>query len=271
MNDNINNLNKKINYKNQYNSKQTIPKNTLNLNQIYKSPFSNKVNNSKKSRTSLSSDAASKRNKILYKSTCKSILKEYKIKFNISKNLEIKKKTKSLSKGTNGNKLKKIKGNISFNSNLPKSMTQKNNRSKSLSTKLHPSNLSFKSILDEFIPVVAKALNFPKNGKLKDIFKRININIDNRTFIRIKYIKKTGVLLIKFRNIFYYNYYYSLFKDRKIYKNLPNIKMYKIEEDILLWQKNSEEEDMTFSHINEGNNFIYENHVKIAFCNLKPI
>ena len=146
--------------------------------------------------------------------------------------------------------------------NLKKNFhVEKNKRPKSVKSSFSALYSSFNNILIEYIPVTAKIINVPKNRNLDTILKKIDVNIDRRTFICLKYNKKKGVLFIKFRNKFYFNYYYYYFKDKSIYKNYPPLIMTKIEESINLWRTNPKEEEIKrfpiFHNRDEENNFNY--------------
>ena len=262
MNGATNNINiKKIIYKKQNNSNQRSPENSLKKCQ---SPQLNKkldnINkNIKNSRTPLSMDATPN----------KSILLNEKKKFNLLKKFDFEDKYNCFSEETNKNKLKRQKSCNNFNCDSPSYNVKKKNRPKALSPK--PSYLSFKNILDEFTPVIGKISNLPKNKKLYKIFRKINARIDNRTFLRIKYNKRTGILFIKFRNKYYYNYYYSLLNGRQFNEGLPNVEISKIEEDNFLWIKKADEEDKVFYDKKVENNLFYKDYISSSFRNIKHV
>jgi hypothetical protein len=74
-------------------------------------------------------------------------------------------------------------------------------------------------LIQNILPITVKVINFPRNLSLKEIKQRIDVRIDDRIFLKLKYNKRLGVLYIKFRNEIYYNFYSYLFNGRTYYKN----------------------------------------------------
>lgn len=133
-------------------------------------------------------------------------------------------------------------------------------RSKTIKPKFSNLFHSFNKILSEIIPVTAKVAGIPKNQNLDLIYQKINVNIDNKTFIFLKYNKKNGNLFIKFRNKYYFNYYYSYFKNRSYFYGLPKIKMTRIEETRGLWDinnKNEQLKELTINNNDVDNSFYH--------------
>ena len=155
----------------------------------------------------------------------------------------------------------KKKDNIKFiqtkkNQNKRNSETKKI-RSKSFKTRFSSLYSSFNKIFMNFNPVTAIIFNIPKNQKIDFVYKKISSRIGGE-FIYFKYNKKNGNLYIKFRNIFYYNYYYIYMKDRPFLPNCKELKMTKIEETNEMWRVLKEEEIiMTFEQEN-NNNYFYD-------------
>lgn len=139
-----------------------------------------------------------------------------------------------------------------------------NKRAKSIKPSFSSLYTSFNRIFTENTPVTVKVINILKNQKLADIFRKINANIDNKTFIILKYIKNKGDLYIKFRNIYYYNYYYSYFKGKVFFGN-KILQMIKIEENHNLWTVNSDKEEIFIPKIINGDDFFYQSYIRQNF------
>jgi hypothetical protein len=97
-------------------------------------------------------------------------------------------------------------------------------------------------LIQNILPITVKVINFPRNLSLKEIKQRIDVRIDDRIFLKLKYNKRLGVLYIKFRNEIYYNFYSCLFNGRTYYKNGKYLKMIEIQENENLWTPNADEE-----------------------------
>ena len=142
-------------------------------------------------------------------------------------------------------------------------------RKRSKSFKTGFSGLYFNNIFLEILPLTAIIFHIPKNQKINLIFDKLCARIDNREFIRFKYNKKNGVVYIKFRNIFYYNYYFNYYKNRTFFKNTPILQMTKIEENKGMWAVNPFEEEEKKLNFNESldedscfhNNYLYIKHM----------
>jgi hypothetical protein len=174
-----------------------------------------------------------------------------------------------LNPNINAGRCKKI------NSFLNHENLEKKKRSKSNNSRFPGLYSSFNNILIEYIPVPAKVSNIPKNQNIKIISKKIDANIDKKTFICMKYNKKKGVLFIKFRNIFYYNYYYYYFKGRSFYKKDPcgnylPLEMVKIEETNDLWTKNLKEEEIKEYTIGDEENNEFYLYIRMYFRSVSP-
>jgi hypothetical protein len=128
-------------------------------------------------------------------------------------------------------------------------------RSKSFKARFSSLYSSFNKIFMDFNPVTAIIYNIPKNLKIDFVYQKISSRVGGE-FIYFKYNKKNGHLYIKFRNIFYYNYYYFYMKGRHFLPNCKELKMTKIEEANEMWKALKEEEIlMTFEQENNNNNF----------------
>ena len=156
--------------------------------------------------------------------------------------------------------------------NLPSLSKKSFNRSKSMDFDLSVLNKSFENLLAEYIPVTAILINVPKNYDLKKIFKKINQKIDNQTFLRLKYDKKEGVLFIKFRNKYYYNFYFSFLNRKVFFGDLPFMELFPVEDNLDLWILNPKfEEEKIFILSNESKkqdydfykNYIYKEYKKL--------
>lgn len=149
------------------------------------------------------------------------------------------------------------------------SLKLKNEKKRSQSFKTgFPSFYYFNNIALEFIPLTAIIFNIPKNLKIKIVFKKLCARIDKREFIRFKYNKKTGIVYIKFRNIFYYNYYFYYFKNRNFFKNTPPIQMIKTEEINGMWAVNPLEEEeisMKFNELSDKDYNFYNNYLALNY------
>jgi len=133
-------------------------------------------------------------------------------------------------------------------------------KSKTFEPKSSNINLLFHKILTENVPVIAKITHISKNDTLSKILNKIDFNIDNRTFLRVKYNRRKGVLYIKFRNKIYYNYYYFHLNKKHYHKGLPCVNMTKVEDNINIWNIDPiSEEKKIFNIIDQEkqNNFFY--------------
>ena len=162
----------------------------------------------------------------------------------------------------------KIKETEKIKNNIPNSIK----RAKSIKYKLSNLYSSFNNILLEYIPVTGKVFNIPKNLNLDKIFNKINLRIDEKTFICLKYNKKTGDLFIKFRNKYYFNYYYYYFKNKIFFHQNKPLKMIKIEETNGLWDINPKEEELKKLIINNNENqySFYKYYISIQFRRISP-
>lgn len=136
----------------------------------------------------------------------------------------------------------------------------KKNRTKSLKTSFSSLYSSFNKIFVEFIPVTALVLNIPKNQKIEMVYEKINCKI-YKEFIHFKYNKIKGHLYIKFSNIFYYNYYYCLFKGRNFFPNLNTLKMIKIEEKNGMWDVDPLKEEEKKMTLEQNDDFFYKSYI----------
>jgi hypothetical protein len=152
-----------------------------------------------------------------------------------------------------------------INSHLILSQNGRKRRSNSISSTA--CNRFF--LIQNILPITVKVINLPKNLSLKEIKKQIDANIDDKTFLCLKYNKKYGILYIKFRNELYYNYYSFYFKGRYFYTNKYNPKMIDIKENANLWTSNQNEEILNFYFNNrKPDNFYYKSYIKknFRFC-----
>lgn len=246
----------KINYISQYNSNETSFESNINSSRISGySPSNKKSNTDSKYRnitptfSNTQNMKATRSNSLLLKNHLHKN-KNKKVKLNFAKITLSCKRDNSCSKFGRDWK-KKIRTQVECH-NLTK-------RSKSIKHKFSNLYNSFNKILSEFIPVTAKVVGIPKNQNLDLIIKKINVNIDNKTFICLKYNKKNGILYIKFRNKYYFNYYYTYFKNKSYYNDSPKLKMIKIEETKGLWEINDKNEQFKKIIINNDNedNYFY--------------
>ena len=136
----------------------------------------------------------------------------------------------------------------------------KKTRSKSLKTSFSSLYSSFNKIFVEFIPVTALILNIPKNQKIEMVYEKINCKI-YKEFIHFKYNKIKGHVYIKFRNIFYYNYYYCLFKGRSFFPNSNTLKMIKIEEKNGMWDVDPLKEEEKKMTLEQKDDFFYKSYI----------
>ena len=121
-------------------------------------------------------------------------------------------------------------------------------------------------LIQNILPIVAKVINLPKNASFKEIIERIDARIDDRTFLKLKYNKRLGVLYIKFRNEIYYNYYSYLFNGRSYFRNGEYLKMIEIQENENLWTQNEDEEILNFYFNNDNpEDFNYKSYIKKNF------
>ena len=136
----------------------------------------------------------------------------------------------------------------------------KKTRPKSLKTSFSSLYSSFNKIFVEFIPVTALILNIPKNQKIEMVYEKINCKI-YKEFIHFKYNKIKGHVYIKFRNIFYYNYYYCLFKGRRFFPNSNTLKMIKIEEKNGMWDVDPLKEEEKKMTLEQKDDFFYKSYI----------
>jgi hypothetical protein len=121
-------------------------------------------------------------------------------------------------------------------------------------------------LIQNILPIVGKVINLPKNSSLKEIINRIDARIDDRTFLKLKYNKRLGLLYIKFRNEIYYNYYSCLFNGRSYFRNGEYLKITEIQENENLWTQNQDEELLNFYfNNNKPEGFIYKFYIKKNF------
>ncbi len=166
-----------------------------------------------------------------------------------------------LLKEANGKRFfKKESESINSQSNICK------NDRKRRSNSVRSISLNMFFLIQNLIPITAKVINLPKNLNLKKIYNRINARIDDRTFLRLKYNKKLGILYIKFRNEIYYNFYSCLFKDRSYFRIGKYLEMKIIKENESLWTQNSDEFILNF-HFENSNpkDFIYKSYIEKNF------
>ena len=185
----------------------------------------------------------------------KSLLKKKSTKYNRKFNLF---KIKLRFRNKSSSKKLKIIETEKKNTN---SICRMNKRPKSIKPRFSSLYTSFNRILTENTPITVKVLNIPKNQKLATIFKKINANIDKKTFIILKYIKNKGDLYIKFRNIYYYNYYYYYFKGKVFPGGNKILQMIKIVENHNLWIVNSDKEEIIIPKIINGDDFLYQSYI----------
>ena len=124
-------------------------------------------------------------------------------------------------------------------------------------------------LIQNILPIVAKVINLPRNSSFKEIIDRIDARIDDRTFLKLKYNKRLGVLYIKFRNEIYYNYYSYLFNGRSYFRNGEYLKMIEIQEKENLWTQNKDEELLNFYfNNNKPEDINYKFYIKknFRFC-----
>ena len=123
---------------------------------------------------------------------------------------------------------------------------------------------SFDNILVEYIPVNGMLINVPKNYNFQKIINKINVNCDARTFLCIKYNRKEGKLYIKFRNIYFYNYYYYYLHNRPFINGQPEMKLCKVENNINIWDINPKYEEIKyFKIVKENYSYdFYNNYIK---------
>jgi len=174
-------------------------------------------------------------------------------KYNINKN--------ALLKDANGKRFfRKDSESINSQSIIYKNCRQR--RSNSVSS--IALNMFF--LIQNLLPITVKVINLPKNLNLNIIYKRINARIDDRTFIRLKYNKKFGILYIKFRNEIYYNFYSHLFKGRSYFRKGKYFEMKIIKENESLWTQNSDECILNFHFENsKPKDFIYKSYIEKNF------
>ena len=258
-----------------YNSNDTNSESILNINQINEKMVLNKkpnINYRNKNRTPFCiHDPNKKQNKKSSNVRPKSLLIKEKTKikklyFLNKNNTFISKRNKSCSKLKKN--MPKIKETEKINNNFHNSIK----RAKSIKYKLSNLYSSFNNILLEYIPVTGKVFNIPKKLNLDKIFNKINLRIDEKTFICLKYNKKTGDLFIKFRNKYYFNYYYYYFKNKIFFHQNKPLKMIKIEETNGLWDINPKEEELKKLDINNDENkySFYKYYISIQFRRISP-
>ena len=154
-----------------------------------------------------------------------------------------------------------------------KNSSKKNfNRSKSMDFDLTVLNKSFENLLAEYIPVTAILINAPKNYDLNKIYKKINQKIDGRTFLRLKYDKKEGILFIKFRNKYYYNYYFSYLNRKAMFEGLPFVEFFQVEDNLNLWNLNPKfEEEKIFILSDESKKQDYDFYKNYIYKEFKKL
>ena len=154
-----------------------------------------------------------------------------------------------------------------------KNSSKKNfNRSKSMDFDLTVLNKSFENLFAEYIPVTAILINAPKNYDLNKIYKKINQKIDNQTFLRLKYDKKEGILFIKFRNKYYYNYYFSYLNRKAIFEGLPFVEFLQVEDNLNLWSLNPKfEEEKIFILSDESKKQDYDFYKNYIYKEFKKL
>ncbi len=154
-----------------------------------------------------------------------------------------------------------------------KNSSKKNfNRSKSMDFDLTVLNKSFENLLAEYIPVTAILINAPKNYDLNKIYKKINQKIDNQTFLRLKYDKKEGILFIKFRNKYYYNYYFSYLNRKAMFEGLPFVEFFQVEDNLNLWNLNPKfEEEKIFILSDESKKQDYDFYKNYIYKEFKKL